>query len=82
LQSIAEDILSLDLFVVSATYPNMFLKYASISEMNITLDLISDPIKLEYWILIVLSYLAFMHRCLNLVNLDINPKKIFLGKSS
>ena len=64
---------SLDLFVVSASDPTVFLDYASISRMNSTLDTIWDPIDLEFWILIVLDYLAFHHRILHLVNLDIKP---------
>ena len=71
---------SLDIFVISASDPTVFLDYASISPMNTTLDGISDPIDLEYWILIVLDYLAFLHRRLHLVNLDIKPQNIFLGK--
>ena len=71
---------SLDLYVISASDPTVFLDYASISPMNTTLDGISDPIDLEYWILIVLDYLAFLHRRLHLVNLDIKPQNIFLGK--
>ena len=50
--------------------------------MNITLDGISDPDELEYQILIVLDYIAFLHRILHLVNLDIKPKNIFLGSYS
>ena len=46
--------------------------------MNTPLDSISDPIDLEYWIFIILDYLAFLHRILYLVNLDIKPKNIFL----
>ena len=64
---------SLDLFVISASDPTLFLDYASISQMNITLDGINSPIDLEYWILIVLDYLVFLHRCLHLVVLDIKP---------
>jgi len=41
--------------------------------MNTTLEEISDPIELEYWILIVLDYLAFLHHRLHIVNLDIKP---------
>jgi hypothetical protein len=65
--------LSFDLFVVSASDPTVFLDYASISTMNNTLDTISNPIDLEFWIWIVLDYLAFLHRILHLVNLDIKP---------
>jgi hypothetical protein len=65
--------LSFDLFVVSASDPTVFLDYASISTMNNTIDTISNPIDLEFWIWIVLDYLAFLHRILHLVNLDIKP---------
>jgi len=68
-----------DLFVVSVSDPTVFLDYASISHLNVTLDDIEDPDDLENWILIVLDYLAFLHRILKLVNLDIKPKNIFLG---
>jgi serine/threonine protein kinase len=71
-----------DIFVISASDPAVFLNYASFTRMNITLDSISNPDELEYWILIVLDYLAFLHRSLNLVNLDIKPKNIFLGRDS
>ena len=64
---------SLDLFVVSASDPTVFLDYASISWMNNTLDTIRDPIDLEFWILIVLDYLTFLHQILHLTNLDIKP---------
>lgn len=70
-----------DLFVISASDPSVFLNYASGSIMNITLDDIIDPIELEYWIYIVLCYLAFMHRILHLVILDIKPSNIFIGRS-
>jgi serine/threonine protein kinase len=50
--------------------------------MNMTLDVISDPDELEYYILIVLDYIAFLHRNLHLVNLDIKPKNIFLGRAT
>ena len=63
----------LDFFVVSASDPTEFLDYASISGMNNTLDTIWDPIDLEFWILRILDNLAFSHRILNLVNLDIKP---------
>ena len=71
--SFAEVFKSLDFFVISASNPTIFLDYASISPMNVTLDSIRDPNDLEYWILIVLDYLAFLHRNLHLVNLDIKP---------
>jgi serine/threonine protein kinase len=48
--------------------------------MNVTLDGISDPDELEYWILIVIDYLSFLHRNLHIVNLDIKPNNIFLGR--
>ena len=64
---------SLENFVISSSDPSIFLNNASISRMNMTLENISDPVDLEYWIYIVLDYLAFMHRCLNLVNLNIKP---------
>ena len=35
---------------------------------------------MESWILIVLDYLAFQHRILNVVNLDVKPKNIFIGE--
>jgi serine/threonine protein kinase len=70
-----------ELFVISSSDPSMFLNYASISPMYMTLDRISDPIDLEFWIYMILDYLAFMHRSLNLVNLDIKPQNIFLNKS-
>jgi len=71
--SFDEDFLTLDLFVISASDPTVFLDYASITNKNTTLDDIYDPIDLEYWILMVLDYLAFLHRILHLVNLDIKP---------
>ena len=64
---------NLDLFVVSASDPTVFIDYASISIMNNTLDTIWDPIKLGFWILIILDYLAVHHRILHMVNLDIKP---------
>jgi len=64
---------NLDLFVVSASDPTVFLDYASISTMNNTLDTIWDPINLEFWIFIILDYLAILHRILHMVNLDIKP---------
>ena len=64
---------NLDFFVLSASDPTVLLNYASISPMNNTLDTIWDPINLEFWILITLNYLAFFHRILHLVNLDIKP---------
>ena len=64
---------NLDFFVLSASDPTELLNYASISQMNNTLDTIWDPINLEFWILITLNYLAFFHRILHLVNLDIKP---------
>ena len=64
---------SIDLFVVSALDQSVLLDYASISRMNSTLDTIWDPIDIEFWILIVLDYLAYLHRILHLVNLDIKP---------
>ena len=63
---------NLDLFVVSASDPTVFLDYASISLMNSTLDTIWDPINLGFWIFIILDYLAVLH-CINMVNLDIKP---------
>ena len=63
----------MDLFVISASDPTVFLDYASVSLMNITLDCISDPIDLEYWIFMVLDYLAFLHSYPQFVNLDIKP---------
>ena len=62
-----------DLFVIQASDPTIFLNYASVSSMNVTLEEIIDPVNLECWILIILDYLAFLHRRLNLVNLDIKP---------
>ena len=63
---------NLDLFVVSASDPTVFLDYASISAMNNTLDTIWDPLDLGFWILIILDYLAELHR-IKIVNLDIKP---------
>jgi hypothetical protein len=74
--------LDLELFVVSASDPTVLLDYASISEMNNTLETIVEPIDLEFWILIVLDYLGFLHRILHLVILDIKPENIFIGEKS
>jgi serine/threonine protein kinase len=48
--------------------------------MNNTIDTIVDPINLEFWIYTVLDYLAYLHRNLLIVNLDIKPQNIFLGR--
>lgn len=64
---------NLDLFVISASDPTVFLDYATISYMNNTLDAICDPEDLEYRIYLVLDHLAFMHLGLHCVNLDIKP---------
>ena len=53
---------SQDLFVIQASDPTVFLNYASVSSMNVTLEGIIDPVNLECWILIILDYLAFLHR--------------------
>jgi serine/threonine protein kinase len=58
----------------------MFLDYASISGMNNTLDAQLNPIELEYWIFTILDYISFLHRFLHVVNLDIKPKNIFIGR--
>jgi hypothetical protein len=63
---------NLDLFVVSASDPTVFLDYASISIMNSTLDTIWDPINLGTYIFIILDYLAVLHP-IKIVNLDIKP---------
>jgi hypothetical protein len=65
--------LNQDLFVISAADPNVILDYASVSRMNNTLDSKWEPEDLEYCVLIVLDYIAFLHRVLHLVNLDIKP---------
>jgi hypothetical protein len=65
--------LNQDLFVVSAADPNVILDYASVSRMNNTFDSKWEPADLEYCVLIVLDYLAFLHRSLHMVNLDIKP---------
>ena len=61
------------LFVISASDPTVFLDYASINFMNNTLETIVDSNDLEYRILTVLDYFAFLHRNLHIVNLDIKP---------
>ena len=66
--------------MISASDPTVFLNYASVSYMNNTLDTIVDSIYLDYWIFTVLDYLAFHHRKLHIVNLDIKPLNIFLGE--
>jgi hypothetical protein len=65
--------LSQDLFVIQASDPTVFLNYASVTGMNVTLEGIIDSVNLECWILIILDYLAFLHCRLDLVNLDIKP---------
>ena len=72
--------MNLELFMISVSDPTVFLDYSSISLLNCTLDEIQDPDELESWILIVLDYLAFQHRILNVVNLDVKPKNIFIGE--
>lgn len=62
-----------DFYVISASDPTVFLNYATSSYMNNTLDTIVDYIDLEYWMLTVLDCLAFLHRNLHIVNLDIKP---------
>ena len=64
---------NLDLYVISASDPTVFLDYASISPMNSTLETIWDPIDLEFWILLILDKLVALHRFLHMVNLDIKP---------
>ena len=68
---------NIELFVISG---DKLTDYASIQRLNKTFDSIEDPKDLEQWIYIVLDQLVFLHRGLNLFNLDIKPQNIFIGR--
>ena len=47
--------------------------------MNKLLTEVEDPEEFKYRIYQTLDYLVYLHQEMNLVNLDIKPKNIFVG---